>query len=148
MADPRRGRLVYRNGVEVAVEVQTNGHVVITLDKPTAQALAMELDPRNDTGWRELQSALFEATTDYWRCAQCGADTPEPHTQTEGEFEGEDVCESCCAYCPEQRDADIDQQLKEGRSGLAEAGAPLIGHGLPTREQSAVIEARRRRSHR
>lgn len=75
----------------------------------------------------------------WWRCADCGSLTDEPHT---GPY-GEDLCPECCELCTSgQMWAWQDQQAKEERTSM-NPGDPVVGHGIPDREQMAAAETGR-----
>lgn len=75
------------------------------------------------------------ADTGWWECARCHKLTDEPHTDVET---NEDICFGCCLWCQSGAcDADMEQQVLD-RGGHHETGQPVLNHGIPNREQSAM----------
>lgn len=81
----------------------------------------------------------MSAATGWWRCAECGHLTADPHTGPDDE----DICPECCVACTSGDTAARQDMLLKEHGSMYEVGAPMPHHGLPSREQMAAAEAGR-----
>lgn len=82
----------------------------------------------------------MSAATGWWRCAECGQLTADPHTG----IDDEDLCLDCCELCTSGRTAAMQEwTMKNESRPLFDPGDPMPYHGLPSREQMAAAEAGR-----
>ncbi len=83
-----------------------------------------------------MRRCRVSAVTGWWRCADCGELTADPHTAEDDS----DTCPACCEPCASGLTLALQDQYVKEHSTYIHPGDPMLYHGIPSREQMAAAE--------